>query len=97
MSEDDLSWLEVWFLNQTSGNWQHEFGIKIETIDNPGWHVAIDLVDTPLNNKVFISVKADLSNADWMTCCVQEGKFEAFCGPMNLVQVLKVFRSWAQS
>jgi len=31
-----LQFLQEWYLEQCNGDWEHEFGIKIETLDNPG-------------------------------------------------------------
>jgi hypothetical protein len=41
-----LSLLEEWFVARCNGNWEHGSGISIETLDNPGWRVKIDLRDT---------------------------------------------------
>lgn len=38
--------LERWYIEQCNGDWEHEFGIKIDTLDNPGWMIKIDLADT---------------------------------------------------
>ena len=29
--------LERWFKSRCDGSWEHDFGITIETTDNPGW------------------------------------------------------------
>ena len=29
--------LQKWYKSQCNGDWEHSFGIKIETLDNPGW------------------------------------------------------------
>ena len=43
--------LQDWYLAQCNGDWEHEFGIKIDTLDNPGWSVVIDLLGTNYENK----------------------------------------------
>ena len=40
---DILQWLQTWFAQNCVDDWQHFYGIKIETLDNPGWHIDIDL------------------------------------------------------
>jgi hypothetical protein len=40
--------IQKWFHLQYDGNWEHHHGITIETCDNPGWLIAINLKDTPL-------------------------------------------------
>jgi len=36
------------YRGQCDGDWEHSYGVKIETLDNPGWLVTIDLTDTTL-------------------------------------------------
>lgn len=43
-----IAWLSEWYKSNCDGDWEHYYGIKIDTIDNPGWKVDIDLVDTYL-------------------------------------------------
>ncbi len=45
---NSLDRLEQWFRSMCNGDWEHTYGIKILTLDNPGWIVAIELRDTPL-------------------------------------------------
>ena len=40
--------LQQWYEAQCNGDWEHHYGISIESQDNPGWRVEIDLKDTPL-------------------------------------------------
>ncbi|UCH44768.1 MAG: hypothetical protein JSV11_10785 [Nitrospiraceae bacterium] len=39
--------LNRWYINQCNGDWEHQYGIVIETLDNPGWRVKIDLTGIP--------------------------------------------------
>ncbi|MEW1657997.1 Imm53 family immunity protein [Streptomyces sp. NPDC093707] len=39
---DPLSSLTAWYTSQCDGDREHEYGIRIETLDNPGWSVEID-------------------------------------------------------
>lgn len=95
MSVDDVLWLQAWFLSQCDGSWEHECGIVIETLDNPGWSVRIDLNDTPLADQAFLSERVDRGDHDWLFCEVREGQFRAACGPANLLEVLRRYRLWA--
>jgi hypothetical protein len=45
---DIIARLQNWYAAQCDGNWEHAWGIKIDTLDNPGWTVTIYLHDTPL-------------------------------------------------
>jgi hypothetical protein len=45
---DELARLRAWYSARCDGNWEHEHGVKIDTLDNPGWSVVIDLEGTDL-------------------------------------------------
>ncbi|MBJ7330653.1 MAG: hypothetical protein JHC95_12210 [Solirubrobacteraceae bacterium] len=47
-SDDPLRHLEAWYLAQCDGDWEHEFGVSIETLDNPCWRMRIDLCGADL-------------------------------------------------
>ncbi len=36
ISMDLLTWVQRWYLDQCDGEWEHEWGVKIDTLDNPG-------------------------------------------------------------
>jgi hypothetical protein len=38
--ESNLSRLSTWYQSQCDERWEHSFGLKIETLDNPGWGYA---------------------------------------------------------
>jgi len=95
MKIDELSWLQEWYLAQCDGDWEHESGVEIGTLDNPGWHIEVDLVRTGLEDASFTPEKVERTPIDWFSCEVARGKFKAFCGPRNLSEVIAVFRKWA--
>ena len=97
-SVDTLLWLQSWFSEHCVGDWQHFYGIKIETLDNPGWHVSIDLRETPLEGRPFQEVGRDLpGGAGWLRCAVADQTFAAYCSPNHLSTVLEIFRDWAEA
>ena len=95
--QDVLEWLQNWYLSQCNEDWEHEYGITIETIDNPGWYMTIDLTDTVYAEKYLTSQKYEASSNDWYFYFIKDGKFEASCSPCNLTKVLSIFREWIQS
>jgi hypothetical protein len=34
--EDVLTQIEQWYKSNCNGLWEHQFGLRIETLDNPG-------------------------------------------------------------
>ena len=51
-----------------------------------------DLVETPLEESRFDAVKIETSETDWVHCWVEQGKFNAAGGPLNLEQMIEIFR-----
>ncbi len=45
--------LQEWYKAQCDGDWEHQNGVRIETLDNPGWKVTINLDKTALAQKEF--------------------------------------------
>ncbi len=48
-----LEELQNWYLSECNEDWEHSYGVKIETLDNPGWSVTINLEDTYLETIEF--------------------------------------------
>jgi Immunity protein 53 len=95
--ENILEWLQNWYKSQCDGDWEHEFGITIETVDNPGWYVTINLIGTTLENHNFSPVKVDVDKNNWFFCSKKNGNFEASGGTSNLMEILDVFRKWTET
>jgi hypothetical protein len=103
---DNLAWLTQWYLDQCDSDWEHSFGVKIDTLDNPGWSLKIDLRDTDLQAKPFNRVEhgepaSDLdewrSLGSWCVADVKGDTFEVACGPLDLSSAIQVFRDWVES
>ena len=93
-----LKELQDWYCAQCDGSWEHTYGISIVTIDNPGWHLKIDIVGTELAGKSFDELKFEGENRrDWYACKVTPAAFEAFCGPERLSTVIAEFVRWVGS
>ncbi len=45
-----LKWIQQWYYEQCDDDWEHQFGIFIETIDNPGWSVKISIENTDVKH-----------------------------------------------
>jgi hypothetical protein len=95
MATDHLSWLQQWYQKHVDGDWEHQHGIEIGTIDNPGWRVQIDLEGTELSAKPFERVEIEKTDSDWLHCWVEAHKFEIACGTLNLNEAFDIFRAWA--
>ncbi|MCC5832532.1 MAG: immunity 53 family protein [Chlamydiales bacterium] len=97
MINDDFIWLLQWFSNQCNGDWEHEYGVRIGTLDNPGWRLRISLIGTKLEGRKFERIAIERSEKDWLFCFIEKGHFESACGLYNLPEALKIFRIWAET
>jgi Immunity protein 53 len=96
-SDNLLAWLQDFYLSLCNGEWEHEFGFQIENLDNPGWFINFSLEDTPLDNVPFDSVVIERTEHDWIHCKVEDKAFKGRGGPKNLIELITVFRTWAES
>lgn len=94
---DALTWLQGWYATQCDGEWEHSFGVTVDTLDNPGWSLRIDLRDTALDGREFPAREVHRSDHDWFAVRVTGNQFEAACGPLNLSEAIHEFRAWATS
>jgi len=91
---DNLQWLEKWYFSKCDGDWEHFNGIHITTLDNPGWKIVINLSDTGLENKNFENMKIENNENDRIHCSKENMFFKGACGPLNLNELLNIFRTW---
>ena len=95
-----LERLQEWYADQCDGDWEHRYGVKIESLDNPGWLVKVDLMDTELQDKPFAPIEHGLQEGDpehdWMICSIIEGStFRGAGDPSKLEAILESFLAWA--
>ena len=91
-----LERLEQWYLAQCNGEWEHGYGLRIDTIDNPGWSVHINIACTPLSGRKFTKVETDIDDDHvWMVCEVKKGEFVGHGGALMLHRIIEVFLDWA--
>ncbi|PSF30036.1 rhodanese-related sulfurtransferase [Aphanothece hegewaldii CCALA 016] len=90
-----LADIQKWYASNCDGEWEHGFGITINTLDNPGWSVTINLKDTNLEGKNFEPFQNEASEERWIYCSVEENKFRGAGDETKLEEILKVFLDWA--
>ena len=91
----DIEKLQTWYADNCDGEWEHFSGVRIETLDNPGWRVTVDLEGTVSERKEFTTVSIERSCDNWCYCTVKDGKFRGAGGPKNLSEILEIFQKWA--
>jgi hypothetical protein len=95
--------LQDWFARHCDGEWEHHHGVKIETCDNPGWWVKIDLVGTALLDRPFPPVAEGVDQGGfpesdrWLHCYVEEGVWHGAGDQTKLPYILRTFLDWASA
>lgn len=97
MDDNLINWLQNWFNSNCNGDWEHGYAIKIANLDNPGWQISVDLEETDMENVVFEAVEIERSENNWIYCQVEKLRFKGACGPLNLLEMLEIFRNWVIS
>ena len=91
-----LSELQEWFASQCDGDWEHGHGIRIESLDNPGWFVIVDLARTALASAKFEEIKVDNGRGEWAAIRVtDDGVWQAASDPGGLEAAIARCLSWA--
>lgn len=89
---DVLKWLEKWYKSQCNGDWEHEYGIKVYTLDNPGWAVAIDLKNTKFEDLNIKYTLLEKAKDDWIGFSVKDGIFNGAGDCSKLKQIIMKFK-----
>ena len=89
--------LQEWYYAQCDEEWEHSYGVTISTVDNPGWSLSVELTDTALENKPFVTIQKDADDREeWIHCSVRDGKFIGSGGPLKLEAIIEIFLAWAE-
>jgi hypothetical protein len=87
--------LQAWYLAQCNDDWEHSYGVKIDTLDNPGWTLDVDLIETDLEGIVVPLKREVRSQDDWVQFEATGTQFRAAGGPMNLQELIESFLAFA--
>jgi immunity protein 53 of polymorphic toxin system len=96
MTVSVISRIQNFFLGLCDGEWEHGEGLKIETLDNPGWQVIFDLDGTELGPVTLPRVCTERGDGDWVDYWKNDHIFHGTCGPQNLEELLSHFLEWAE-
>ncbi len=96
--QNNISGLIDWYLSQCDGDWEHQHGFKLTTLDNPGLWLSIDLNGTNLKGVDFQAIVCDIDSEDRWCCCKKTEKnfFEGCCHPSMFAKVIEVFEGWVR-
>lgn len=91
-SVQPVTWLMEWYQAQCDGDWEHQHGVRIGTLDNPGWSLDVDLVETSEEGRTVPQELVERSEHDWVFVEVKDNVFRARGGPGNLDEMIEEFR-----
>lgn len=89
-----LKILENWYSSHCDGDWEHGFGIQIETLDNPGWSVKIDTKGTNIEYLNIEEIENFVSNDDWIIVRKENKKLVGHCGAKQLSALLRLLAGY---
>jgi hypothetical protein len=95
MSSDPFLFLQTWYEEHCDGDWEHQYGVEIGTLDNPGWRLRVDLVATELEGREQSRAITDTSETDWIQTWSDGFKFHAAASANNLAETIEAFRRFA--
>jgi len=96
MKNSTLKWIEDWYKSNCDGDWEHGYGIKIETLDNPGWLIHIDLIKTSFGNNDLDISSAKKDENNWYWWKIENNVFIAAGDPNKLSFLLELFRKFVE-
>lgn len=87
---DLFHWIERWYASQCDGEWEHQNGIEIRSLDNPGWRLSFDVGDEAV---AFRPVeRARSTQHDWLHAWLEDGRLNVACGPRALRDAISLIR-----
>lgn len=84
--------MKIGIKNYCDGYWEHSYSIRIESLDNPGWHISIDLNETNIENLDIDYQLIENSPNDWYGFSIKDKVFNASGDPSKLEFLLNKFR-----
>ena len=97
MPRNNLEWLDDWYQRQCNGEWEHTRGVRLKSLDDPGWHLTINLAGTSAVNARPQQLRMDAQNGGWLTCSIAGECFEGAGDSRKLEQIIGVFRQWVET
>ncbi|MFT4639202.1 MAG: hypothetical protein ACI8T1_002526 [Verrucomicrobiales bacterium] len=90
-----------WYESHCNDEWEHQYGVKLETLDNPGWILTVDLIHTDLQGREMSELTEGCSpdghpvSPLWIHCAVTNNQFRAACDPTQIARLFEEFQKFA--
>jgi hypothetical protein len=98
-----LTRLQNWYHRQCDGRWEHSWGVRIESLDNPGWLVKINIVGTALHQCSFPKISEGVDSegwaegSRWLHCYIEGDTWHGAGDETKLEDILDAFLGWAEA
>jgi hypothetical protein len=89
-----------WYQRHCDDSWEHQHGIRLETLDNPGWLLTVDLVHTDLQGRTMPEIREGVAPQDhpvsplWLHCFVADNRFQGACDPTQVARLFRIFHEF---
>ncbi|WP_167932219.1 immunity 53 family protein [Streptomyces spiramenti] len=90
----NLKDIQQWYAAACDGDWEHSYGIRIETTDNPGWIISVDLARTALYGRM-CEMEDECTDGSWASAKSDGIEFVAGCDPSSLERAIGYFVEFA--
>ncbi|WP_370947156.1 Imm53 family immunity protein [Amycolatopsis sp. cg5] len=88
--------VQDWYAAHCDGEWEHEFGMTINTLDNPGWIIEIDIAHTGADGRRLTKALTEPGPGQWIWSWCDGRKFGAACDPASLEDAFARFRAFIE-
>lgn len=99
----DLSSIMEWYSAHCDGDWEHQKGLSLQTLDNPGWLLKVNLVGTNLENATMVPISEGCDESshpegeEWIDCRIQDKEFVGASDPAQVPRLITIFSSLIDS
>ena len=98
---NELERLNKGYISKCDGRWENDHGVCLQSTDNPGWWLTVDLRDTGLESKTFTELSKGVgddghpTSKTWLHCSIKGGKFSGAGDPTRLAEIISIFLDFA--
>ena len=99
-ANDDLIWLASWFGIRANHDGPR---ITLQTLDNPGWILSVELPTLETKDEVIFSEGAvpsaangNIGGNDWLECRIRSGRLVVAGDPTKLPKLFRAARDYLE-
>ena len=72
---DALERIEAWYAARLDGDWEHRYGLSVESCDNPGWWLRATLPDDAATRAAFAALETNAGRVPGLETTLAEHPF----------------------